>query len=440
MSTTIRVEFDKSKMRAKGAVPLFLCVTKNRRRKRLSLGISVMPEHWDIEKECPKRNCPDKDIIEKIIADKKSECREMKMDFKVIDKDFTAKTLIESIKNPIKPTTVLSLFDEYIESLKEAGSLNYSASFKQTKSKVLKFNEHLEISFSAIDVNWCKRFERWMRGKKLKSNTIGVHFRNLRVLYNLAIEKQYVKKNCYPFDSFNVSKLKNDTLKRALTKDEVQRIFDYTKKHHKYLSQSEYITFEAANIMFALDMFVFSYLVGGINFADIANLTKKNLINDRTNISESFSHFLKDFENERESVYADFLSYQRKKTHQLITIPLKPIALKIINKYEDKDNPYLFPILNSFHETEQQKANRIHKVMSKVNKYLKYIGKELEIPIDLTTYVARHSFATVLKRSGVNTALISEALGHSSESITQTYLDSFGSEQMKEAMKNLLND
>ena len=102
------------------------------------------------------------------------------------------------------------------------------------------------------------------------------------------------------------------------------------------------------------------------------------------------------------------------------------------------ENPYLFPILSNFHRTEQQKVNRIHKIISKVNRALKQIGEELNISIDLTTYVARHSFATVLKRSGVSTSLISEALGHSSERVTQIYLDSFGSDQMEDAMKNLL--
>ena len=69
---------------------------------------------------------------------------------------------------------------------------------------------------------------------------------------------------------------------------------------------------------------------------------------------------------------------------------------------------------------------------------MKAIGKELGLPIELTTYVARHSFATSLKRSGVNTSLICEALGHSSERVTQIYLDSFGNDQMEDAMKKLL--
>ena len=77
-------------------------------------------------------------------------------------------------------------------------------------------------------------------------------------------------------------------------------------------------------------------------------------------------------------------------------------------------------------------------MLAKVNKYLKRIGEELNLPIPLTTYVARHSYATVLKRSGVTTSIISESLGHSTERITQVYLDSFGNDQMDAAMRNLL--
>ena len=85
-----------------------------------------------------------------------------------------------------------------------------------------------------------------------------------------------------------------------------------------------------------------------------------------------------------------------------------------------------------------QKRNRVHKICYQVNKELHLIAKEVGITLELTTYVARHSFATVLKKSGVSIALISEALGHSDLSTTQIYLDSFDNSQIDEAMKNLL--
>ena len=130
----------------------------------------------------------------------------------------------------------------------------------------------------------------------------------------------------------------------------------------------------------------------------------------------------------------------RAKTKKQISIPLQEKSKEIISNYSaDSVNRsgYLFPILSEFHKSEAQVANRLHKVLSKVNKALKLIGQELGLPIKLTTYVARHSFATVLKRAGVSTSIISESLGHSSEKITQIYLDSFENSQIDEAFSHL---
>lgn len=90
------------------------------------------------------------------------------------------------------------------------------------------------------------------------------------------------------------------------------------------------------------------------------------------------------------------------------------------------------------HITATQRENRLHKVLGQVDKSLKIVAQIAKVDVNLTTYVARHSYATVLKRSGVPTSIICESLGHSSERVTQIYLDSFENEQIDEAMKNLL--
>lgn len=113
-----------------------------------------------------------------------------------------------------------------------------------------------------------------------------------------------------------------------------------------------------------------------------------------------------------------------------------------MNKYRTPDasfDDYIFPILNKkIHITRMQQYNRIHKIIVKVNPNLKEIAKLANIDANLTTYVARHTYATVLNRSGVNTSIISESLNHSSEKVTQIYLDSLENSQIDEAMKNLL--
>lgn len=153
--------------------------------------------------------------------------------------------------------------------------------------------------------------------------------------------------------------------------------------------------------------------MGGINFIDIAKLRASNIVGER-------------------------LLYKREKTKKIIIIPHQLPALQIIKRYMTEPGTFIFPILTSFHQTEVQIANRLHKVLAKVNRDLKEIGKRLKLSIPLTTYVARHSFATVLKKSEVSTSIISETLGHPSEKVTQIYLDSFDNEKINIAMKNLL--
>ena len=109
-----------------------------------------------------------------------------------------------------------------------------------------------------------------------------------------------------------------------------------------------------------------------------------------------------------------------------------------MNRYHSPRNKYIFPILDNRERTQRQIRNRIYDVLANVNGHLEDIGKELGIELKISSYVARHSYATVLKRAGVSTSVISESLGHSSERVTQIYLDSFDNEQVDEAMKNLL--
>jgi len=175
MSTTIRVEFDRLRAKKNGEIPLYLCVTKDRKRNRISLGVSVSPEHWDIEKECPRKNCPNKAEIDKIIADKKAKYQNQLIAYKAFDKDFTAKTLVDSLGNPNKPITVQTLFDEKIELLKSANSFKSADNYRYTMNILKEFNKHLNIPFSDIDWGWLNRFEYFLKGKELGGNTIFNH-------------------------------------------------------------------------------------------------------------------------------------------------------------------------------------------------------------------------------------------------------------------------
>ena len=399
MSTTISVVCYKSKVLKNNESPLMLRICKDGKRKYESIGISILPSLWDFKQNKPTRKCPNKEYIERLIAEKVKVYTDKVIEFKSQEKEFTATSLMEKVNKPVKRKTVQEVFNQYIQELESANRLRYADMYKCTMHSLIKFNKHLDIPFSDMDTIWLKRYEVWLQSQGLAINTLGTRFRHLRVIYNFAIEEKIVKSEYYPFNSFKVSKLSQTTAKRSIQKDEILSVLNYQG--------------QTPLECLAIDLFTFSYLAAGINFGDIARLTKDNILENR-------------------------LIYIRKKTQKQIKVSLQEQAIKLIQKYSMPDNPYLFPNLSNFHKTEQQKVNRIHKIIAKVNKSLKEIGERLNIPIDLTTYVARHSFATVLKRSGVNTSLICEALGHSSERVTQIYLDSFGNDQMEDAMKNLL--
>ena len=376
-----------------------LRVTKDRKRKYVSLGISVNPVHWDFSKNEPKADCPNREYIEMLIADKIKEYSAKIIELKATNQEFTSTSLVEKVS--VKRTnrkTVEVVFQEHITSLIKSGRKSYALSVKQLYNSLKEFCRSLDFYFSEMDVAWLKRYELFLREQRLAENTIGIRFRTLRAIYNVAMEEDAVSQDCYPFKKFKVARLHQDTIKRDLTKADIERVLQF-QSSNRYMR-------------FPIDIFAFTYYCGGINFTDIANLTQANIVEDK-------------------------LIYKRQKTKKLIKIPLQPQALALIRKYHNAESPYLFPILSPFHKTEEQKANRIHKVITKVNDRLKQIGEELNLPIPLTTYVARHCQATVMKKAGVSTAVIREIMGHSSERVTQIYLDSFDNEQIDEAMKSL---
>jgi integrase len=398
MNATVNVLCYKSKTLSNGENPLMISVCKDGKRTYKSLGISINPVFWDFSKNQPKRNCPNKEQIEQLISEKKKAFTLTILELNSTNKDYTSNSLIDKVSSPFSLKTVGQVFLSQIEQLEAMNRKGYALSCKQVYNSLLKYHNHLNIYFSDIDVTWLRKYEAWLRSEGIAENTIGIRFRTLRAMYNIAVTEKFVNPECYPFHTYKVSKLHEETAKRALTKADIRKITEYKTDNSR--------------LQFAIDIFTFTYLMGGINFVDIAMLTQNNLIDGR-------------------------LIYKRKKTGKLIKLPLQQAAIQLIDKYHCPENPYLFPILKVYHLTEQQKANRIHKVITKTNAQLKYLGTKLKLSIDITTYVARHSFATVLKRSGVSTSIISESLGHSSEKVTQIYLDSFENSQINKAMKML---
>ena len=406
MNTTISVICYKSKTLANGEHPLMLRIIQNRKTQYKSLNISVAAKHWDFDKNVPKPKCPHKDLINKIILKTKLEYQQKVLEKKANEEEFTASSLIHEQKDEIKAMTVEDFYIQLIKELKEKGQIGNSYAYLSSYDNLKNFNKgrKLNYTFSHIDVIFCKKFEDWMRRKGNKDTTISYQFRTLRAAFNRAITAKIVSKEKNPFSEFKLSHLNTKTMKRALSKTDILKIMDADCHDKSELSQ------------LAHDLFCFSYLCGGISLVDMANLTPGNIIEGR-------------------------LIYQRQKTHGSINLQLSDRALQIINKYSDyqKKANYFFPILHcKQHVTPMQKHNRVRKYCLHINQELKLLAKELNITANVTTYVARHSFATILKKSGVNIGIISQALGHQDIKTTQIYLSKFDNEQVDEAMKNLL--
>ena len=389
--------------------PIMLRLTKSGKRKYVSLGVSVKEENWDFNKNIPKRNCPNRDTILSVIEKRTAEYRAQINEFMVENKDYTLETLVQRAESSVRNMTVGNYLDLFISQLAKENRIGYAESFKGLKSSLLLYCKSLDIKFSAIDNQWLKGYELHLKKEGKARNTIGIRFRSLRALYNKAIADEVVKKDYYPFDTFRVSQFHEQTKKRAIKREDIKRIID--------LDLRTITNYRSPYLELGRDLFVFSYLSCGINLADMARIRYADIFNGR-------------------------LQYHRKKTNKLITCKLQEPALKIIEKYrKEKVTPedYIFPILDrKVHKTETQIRDKIRKANKATNKALHKIEEKLGLPIELTTYVARHSFATVLKRSGVSVSIISESLGHSSEKVTQIYLDSFDNEQIDNAMQNLL--
>ena len=404
MNATISVVCYQSKTLKNGEHPLMLRICKDNKKKYQSLGISVNPKYWDFVKNKPKPNCPNREQILKIILDKQAKLQSSILEYNAEDKSYTGATLLNAEKNKFQQKTVKAFYMELLEQYKNENKCGNRLIYKGSLNSLTTFTRNrLDIPFSVIDVDWLTKYEKWLKSKNNRETTISLLFRTLRSAYNKAIDAKCARRSDYPFDEYKINKFDTSTHKRAIAKTDVVKFMqdapELGKRHYLQLSK---------------DIFIFSYLCGGINFTDIANLTTANIVNGR-------------------------LEYVRQKTHKKIKIGIPSEAMKIIEKYTSESKGYLFPILDkNIHKTPLQKQNRIHKILAKVNKNLKLLAAELGIEDTVTTYVARHSFATILKKSGVNIAIISEALGHSDLATTQIYLNSFDNEQIDNAMKNLL--
>ncbi len=292
---------------------------------------------------------------------------------------------------------VNSIYEKHIQSLNDEGRISTARAYHDSLTSILSYKKNLKVS--QITPDFLKGYEKWMTDNGRSLTTVGMYVRALRTIFNMAIENEVITASKYPFKKYTIPSPQK--ISRTLKKEEIKQIINYTAKR------------DADAV--ALDYWVFSFISNGMNFKDIALLKYGN-------------------------INGDFLEFRRAKTKRTtnnnslpIMVPLDENLSYIIKKRGNKSikkEDYIFPILKHG-LTPQQEYDHIKTFVRNTNKRLTRVGIELGLSLKVTSYVARHCFATIQKNNNAPLAYISEALGHSNLKTTQNYFGRFEDEGLK---------
>ena len=271
--------------------------------------------------------------------------------------------------------------EEVIAHLKTLGKIRTSETYATTLCSFKRFRENRDLALDDMDFELMMAYEAYLRTNGISPNSSSFYMRNLRAVYNRAVEKGLTSQR-FPFK--HVYTGVDKTVKRAVPLKVIKRI--------KEMDYSMNPTFD-----FARDMFLFSFYTRGMSFVDIAYLRKKDLQNG-------------------------ILSYRRRKTGQQLFIKWERCMQEIIDKYDTAHSNYLLPIIKPSNNIDERK--QYIYAAHNINRCLKIIGKEFGLSVSLTLYVARHAWASIAKSKNVPLSVISEGMGHDSESTTRIYLAS----------------
>ncbi len=402
------VHFTSKKLKDKTS-PVLLRLTINRKPKYFTLpdNFRCFKNQWNKKSSCFKQTYPNYYQANKRLDETLSKARVicMELNKKNNDQGFTEEEFAERFKSSNQSLMLFEYFDQIIRRLEAAGKVGNKDVYHDTKRQFESFFGGKDIEMKNVTLKHLNLFVEQCLSEGKRDTTIHYRLRTLRALFNKAkLEEGLLN---YPFEKFDWSQFNLETEKRAIPKADLLKIYNYKIEPGQQ-------GFDSRNY------WLFSYFCYGLNFGDMAKLEPANIINEGEQL---------------------ILKYYRSKTRKLFKVPLNDYSIEILKHYQNSNfgNNYIFPILNpEIHKTPQQIRTRIQTALKKVNSEIQEIAKSLDIEKHITTYVARHSFATILKKENIGTAIISEMMGHSSESVTQTYLDSFDNSAKTEAAKKLI--
>lgn len=388
-----------------GSHPIVLKVIKDRVPKIISLGFTCRENEWNPEKKEFRKNHPNYIQRNAILNKLKGRALSIIDDFRNEDIDFSLTQFEERFRGDHKRNnmSVYDFFEYKIDLLNESGRTGSARAYKDASSALFRFYSDKNLLFQDLNANLLEKFEAHLRSRNNTDGGIAVRMRHIRAIYNDAISKNVASKSQYPFDTYKISKLKGKGLKRALNRNEIESIINFDIEYFPHLTNAK-------------NYFLFSYFTRGMNFVDMMGLIWDN-------------------------IQGDYIVYIRSKTKGRFTIKILPPVQDILNYYKLHYNQtsYVFPILLKEGLTPMQIENRKSKTLKKFNKDLKELATTIGIDKKLTSYVARHSFATNLKELGVSTDIISESMGHQNINITNSYLKEFENDVIDQANEKLIH-
>ncbi len=382
--TSIKVRLNMYRVTKNGTYPLVFQIIHKRKKRVLYSSYHVNSECFDEKKRRVVSRkglrIPLVDEINNYITSTVRTLESILSFLEEYERDFSVSDIVELYNSSKDYSFVFVYMRKLIARLKEEGKIGTGNAYQSTLNCLIRFlGEEKYFCFSDITVLWLNDFISWLYKSGLKINSVNFYLRILRAVYNRASNEGVLGVSCCsPFRKITLGNVK--TVKRAVGGDSINRIVDAKIAHDCRLELSR-------------DLFLFSFYSRGMSFVDMAFLKYSNIANG--------------------TIY-----YFRSKTKQPIQVRIVEPLRKLIEKYRN-EGEYVLPILSS---ESKSLYNEYRNGLKRYNSYLKSLSSLLELEVPLTSYVARHSWATLARESGVPVSVISEGLGHSTEKITYTYL------------------
>lgn len=387
---TVAAMIDTSHPKQNGCYPVRIRVTYARQRRYYSTGKDLTPEEWEA---LPTTKVRALISTRKDIENSYNIVRDMVEDL-AMSGAFSFDNLNKRLKRG-GGVTLNAAFRAKIDDLRKQERVGSMLAYNVVLQGVERFaGDH--ISMAVMSIDWVRRYESFLLGEGKSRTTIGIHMRHLRAILNDACRCGILKEAQYPFGRGRYEIQAGEGRKMALTLEQIGQIARYDDGNELTARYRDY--------------WLFLYLCNGINVADFVKLRYRDIVNG-------------------EICFVRQKTERTTKTRHEIRVVITERMRAIIDRWGNPPAPdsFIFPILNGTEDAFKRKTKTI-AAAGAINVRMRAIGAALGIS-NISTYTARHSFATVLKRAGANIAYISESLGHNDLKTTENYLASFEREE-----------